>query len=98
MPQTLKDPEDSEICYEMVSPRNITGYTNIVLQILLLNCELNKDDISEHAKLEREISTRPHPYITTMSNWGKLRVAKVVFPTEENTKLFSGAKWSALKT
>jgi hypothetical protein len=46
----------------MISSRIITGYTYIVLQTLLLMSALNKDDISEHAKWEREMNTRPQPY------------------------------------
>lgn len=63
-PERLWQPENQRVCREMVSTINIKSYAHKVSPKWLHNCELNKDDIIQYAKVDM----KPEQY-----NYGQLR-------------------------
>lgn len=63
-----KEPEDQRIYCEIVSPSNTRTYACEVSPIWLPECELNRGDISEHARLDEEKPMRPQPYRENYKN------------------------------
>lgn len=58
---------ESGVCCEIVYRSNTRGYSHKGSLTWLPSCELNKDDINEHAKLYTEKLMRPWPYTTNCS-------------------------------
>lgn len=63
-----KEPEDQRIYCEIVSPSNTRTYACEVSPIWLPEYELNRGDISEHARLDEEKPMRPQPYRENYKN------------------------------
>ena len=75
---------------------NIKSYIHKVSPTWLSKLELDKDGISDHAKVDYKNNQKP-PTLHK-ANRGKLGPGEVVFPREEHTIWLSSANQSALKT
>lgn len=91
-------PEYQGVSSETVSPPNIGSDTHKVSPGWLPTCELSKDDVNTHAKVDEEKHRRPQPFTKDYRQLRNIESGRNRLPKEEHGSWLSTTKWSALKT